>query len=44
MGRFEMTGTPDINNGTGNSIKIGGEKCLAHSRNKKPVWLGLSVQ
>lgn len=40
MGWVEMTGIPDINNGTGSSIKMA-KKCLAHSRNKKPVWLGL---
>lgn len=34
MGRVEMTGIPDIDNGTDSSIKMA-KKCLAHSKNKK---------
>lgn len=44
MGRVEMKAIPDINNGTGSSIKMAKKKKknVYHILGiRKPVWLGL---
>lgn len=41
MGRVEMKAIPDINNGTGSSIKMAKKNVYHILGIRKPVWLGL---